>query len=245
MRRALALILPVIAVLSLSGCPAKPKPGECKSSADCEKQEGYGKVCVEGRCQECAADSDCKAGFVCRGNKCLPRPECATDADCPAGKTCQGERCVEKQAAECKADADCGPGRRCDAGRCVAKEEAAPKSEVEGACADPSAFTILFGFDQSTLTSQTQETLQKLADCLKKEPAKRVAIAGHCDERGTTQYNLALGGRRAQAAKKYLSDLGAGAKMSTVSYGKERPVCTESTEECWAKNRRDEFKIER
>ena len=217
MRRILSLIIPTLAVIVLAGCPAKPKNGECKTSADCAEQEGYGKVCVEGRCQECAADSDCKDGFVCRANKCEPKPEC-------------------------RADADCGAGKACDNGRCIVNPAAAA---AEAACGDPSAFTIHFGFDQSVLTSESQQTLQKLSDCLKRLPAKKVTIAGHCDERGTTQYNLALGGRRAAAAKKYLADLGSGGHMDTVSYGKEKPVCTESTESCWAQNRRAEFQIAR
>ena len=80
---------------------------------------------------------------------------------------------------------------------------------------------------------------------LKRAPAKRVTVSGHADERGTTQYNIALGARRAEAARKYLSDLGSGAKLDTVSFGKEKPLCTESNEECWARNRRDEFQVER
>jgi peptidoglycan-associated lipoprotein len=242
MRRVLALAVPFIAALVLSGCPAKPKPGECKSSADCAKQEGYGKVCVQGRCLECSADSDCAAGFTCRDNKCVPRPECSTDADCPSGKKCQGERCVAPSTAECQGDADCGPGRGCEAGKCVTKQAAADGGPE---CADPAAFTIQFGFDQATLTGESQGKLQKLADCLKKAPAKKVVVQGHCDERGTTQYNLALGARRAEAAKKYLADLAGGGNIDTVSYGKERPLCSDSSEECWARNRRDEFQIER
>jgi peptidoglycan-associated lipoprotein len=225
MRRALLLAVLAAGMTAIAGCPAKPKNGECKSSQDCVGQEGFGKICVEGRCQECGADSDCKEGFVCRTNKCVPKPQC------------QG-------------DADCGPGQRCENDRCVAKAAEAPAQPaapaVPAACADASAFTIRFGFDKSTLTSESQGTLQKLAGCLKQAPAKRVTIEGNCDERGTTQYNIALGSRRAEAAKKYLGDLGAaGASVETVSYGKERPVCSDSTEACWAKNRRDDFRIDR
>ena len=68
MHRSILLALPVLA-LFLAGCPAKPKDGECKTSEDCSAQEGYGKTCVEGRCQECGQDTDCKAGFVCRSLK--------------------------------------------------------------------------------------------------------------------------------------------------------------------------------
>jgi peptidoglycan-associated lipoprotein len=224
MRRVLLLTFLAAGLGALTGCPAKPKNGECKSSKDCLAQEGYGKICVDGRCQECGADSDCQAGFVCRSNKCVPKPQC------------QG-------------DADCGPGQRCENERCVAARAEAPAapstSAVPGDCADSSTFTIHFGFDKSTLTSDSQGTLQKLANCLKRAPAKKVLVQGHCDERGTTQYNIALGSRRAEAARKYLGDLGVAGGMDTVSFGKEKPTCTESTEACWAKNRRDEFEVNR
>ncbi len=224
MRRVLLLAVTFVGVAALSGCPAKPKNGECKSSADCAAQEGFGKVCVQGRCQECGADSDCRDGFVCRQNKCVPKPQCQADGDCPQGQRCENERCV------------------------AAREEAAPKAEtgaVPPQCADAAAFSIHFGFDQSVLTGDSQATLQKLADCLKQAPAKSMLVAGNCDERGTTQYNIALGARRAEAAKKYLSDLGVSTKVDTVSYGKEKPVCTQATEDCWAKNRRDDFTVQR
>ena len=224
MRRVLLVAFTFAGLFALSGCPAKPKDGECKSSADCAAQEGFGKVCVEGRCQECGADADCREGFVCRQNKCVPKPQCQADADCPSGQRCEGERCV------------------------AAREEPKPAVEagaVPSECADASAFTIRFGFDQSTLTSDAQGSLQRLADCLKRAPAKRVVVSGNCDERGTTQYNIALGSRRAEAARKYLTDLGAAGRIETVSYGEEKPLCTQATEECWARNRRDEFQVDR
>ena len=242
MRRVLLLSLMFVGVASLAGCPSKPKNGECKSSADCAQQEGYGKVCVEGRCQECAADADCKDGFACRDNRCVPKPQCTTDDQCPAGQACQGERCVARQPGTCGSDRDCGPDQKCEAGKCAARAAA---GAVSPECADAAQFTIRFGFDQSTLTGDSQQTLQKLADCLKSAPAKRVVISGHADERGTSQYNIALGNRRADAARKYLGDLGSAGKMETVSFGKERPVCTDSTEDCWARNRRDDFQVDR
>jgi peptidoglycan-associated lipoprotein len=245
MRRVLVLALFVTGAIGLSGCPAKPKPGECKTGADCAKQEGYGKVCIEGRCQECGQDGDCNAGFICRTNKCVPKPQCAADTDCPAGQACQGERCVARPAGTCGTDRDCGSGQGCQNGHCVAHEAAAPATQTPPECADASAFTIRFGFDKSTLTSESQQTLQKLSDCLKRAPAKKVLIQGNADARGTAQYNVALGSRRAEAARKYLSDLGVSGPMDTVSFGKEKPLCTESTEECWAKNRRADFQIDR
>jgi peptidoglycan-associated lipoprotein len=234
MRRVLFVAIAVVGLASLAGCPAKPKNGECKTSQDCLEQQGFGKVCVEGRCQECAADADCKEGFVCRTNKCVPKPQCGKDADCPQGQRCENERCVAP-----REDPDAEARRR------AAAEAEAAKRAVPPECADAGAFVIRFAFDQSVLVPESQATLQRLADCLKRAPAKRMTIAGNCDERGTTQYNIALGARRAEAARKYLSDLGVATTMDTVSYGEEKPLCTESTEACWARNRRDEFQVER
>src|SRR5712692_2695707 len=82
------------------------------------------------------------------------------------------------------------------------------------------------------------------AETLKKLDFLRITVEGHCDERGSVEYNLALGERRAKAAYDYLGSLGvAGDRMKTVSYGKEVPVCQDSTEECWARNRRDHFAV--
>jgi peptidoglycan-associated lipoprotein len=100
---------------------------------------------------------------------------------------------------------------------------------------------VYFAFDKYDLDDTAKTTLKDLAAMLGKTNAK-VIIEGNCDERGTKEYNLALGDKRANAAKQYLGSLGIpSAKLDTTSYGKEKPVCTESTEECWAKNRRDHF----
>jgi peptidoglycan-associated lipoprotein len=94
------------------------------------------------------------------------------------------------------------------------------------------------------LEGEARETLKANADWLKKNPAARVEIEGHCDERGTNEYNLALGAKRAQAAKDYLVTLGiATERLSTISYGEEIPVCREQNESCWQQNRRDRFVI--
>ncbi len=96
-----------------------------------------------------------------------------------------------------------------------------------------------FDYDQSDLREDARTVLAADAQWLKKHPSVQVLIEGHCDERGTAAYNLALGDRRANAAKEYLISLGIDAsRLRTVSYGKERPFCTESNETCWQKNRR-------
>ena len=98
---------------------------------------------------------------------------------------------------------------------------------------------IFFGFDKYDLTDQARATLKRQAAFLQKYPASSVTVGGHCDERGTREYNLALGERRANSVKDYLTSLGIDpARVSTISYGKERPTATCSNESCWSKNRR-------
>lgn len=244
MRRVQIFTFGVVGLLWLAGCPVKPKHGECRSSADCAAEAGLGAVCVEGRCQECGADADCRAGFVCRSWKCIPRPECSVDGDCPSGHECEAERCVAKKKAaarECASHVDCGEGRLCDAeGRCVDRS-----GTDDAACADAATWVVRFGFDEAALIPDAQAKLQKIAGCLKRKPAAHTVVTGHCDERGTTEYNLALGSRRAEAARKYLADLGVAGTIETVTLGKERPLCTESTESCWAQNRRAEIMVSR
>lgn len=104
---------------------------------------------------------------------------------------------------------------------------------------------IYFAFDSAALSQEAQAVLRKKADFLKAHPKVRVTIEGHCDERGTNEYNLALGEARAKAAKAFLVDLGIAAeRLATISYGEERPIARGSTEEAWAKNRRAHFVIE-
>jgi peptidoglycan-associated lipoprotein len=103
---------------------------------------------------------------------------------------------------------------------------------------------IHFDYNDYTVRPQDSEILHSNADWLQKNPDRHVQIEGHCDERGSEEYNIALGAKRAQAAKEYLQTLGiAGDRMSTISYGKELPLCTEHTEDCWAENRRDHFAL--
>jgi peptidoglycan-associated lipoprotein len=103
---------------------------------------------------------------------------------------------------------------------------------------------IYFDFDKATLTPSAQDNLLRKAEWLRENSDVTVTIEGHCDARGTNEYNLALGDRRAESAKAFLVDLGiAASRITTISYGEERPVCTQQNEECWAKNRRDNFVI--
>lgn len=104
---------------------------------------------------------------------------------------------------------------------------------------------IHFEFDRSQITDQAARTLQAKAEVLRQHPNLRIVIEGHCDERGSNEYNMALGQRRAESARAYLVDLGVpeSAIVRTVSYGEERPLVNRSTERAWAQNRRAEFVI--
>jgi peptidoglycan-associated lipoprotein len=103
---------------------------------------------------------------------------------------------------------------------------------------------VFYEFDRYDLNADARTTLRANADWLRSNPSAKVEIEGHCDERGTNEYNLALGAKRAQAAREFLSTLGIPAeRLSTISYGEEIPVCQEHSEDCWRKNRRARFVI--
>lgn len=103
---------------------------------------------------------------------------------------------------------------------------------------------VYFEYDRSALREDARSTLQRNAAFMRAHPEFVVTIEGHCDERGTVEYNLGLGQLRASSAREYLSDLGiARHQMRTVSYGREKPFCTDSGEDCWSSNRRAHFAI--
>ena len=104
---------------------------------------------------------------------------------------------------------------------------------------------VLFAFDDYTLDYQAQELLKQKAMWLRDNPDANAVIEGHCDERGTNAYNLALGERRAESAKAFLTNLGiSSTRLTTISYGEEKPVDMGQNEEAWAKNRRASFVLE-
>ncbi len=103
---------------------------------------------------------------------------------------------------------------------------------------------IHFDFDKYDIRDEDRPILRKIADWMIEHPSVKLVIEGHCDERGTNEYNLGLGDRRASAAKQYLVTLGVSMdRLSTVSYGEERPLCTEHNESCWWRNRRAHFVV--
>jgi peptidoglycan-associated lipoprotein len=130
----------------------------------------------------------------------------------------------------------------------LTEEEMASQEQEKKALAVKEEFVdenIYFEFDSATLTIEAQEILRKKAHWLEKNPDVVIVIEGHCDNRGTEAYNLALGERRAESAKAFLTDLGIDVtKIMTISYGEERPINPDDTEEAWANNRRASFVIQ-
>jgi len=134
-----------------------------------------------------------------------------------------------------------GNGARDRAAREAAEREARLREERERARATLDQ-TILFAFDRSDLTSDARANLDAKLAVLRADVSLTIAVEGHADERGASEYNLALGMRRAAAARRYLVLGGiAPDRVTITSLGEERPVCTDSSESCWRLNRRDEF----
>ncbi|SYZ73886.1 conserved exported hypothetical protein [Candidatus Zixiibacteriota bacterium] len=125
------------------------------------------------------------------------------------------------------------------------EEKPAPKEEpVIKKVSETDFMTVYFDFDKYNLVDSAKQALDNNAKLLKDNPNLVVRIEGNCDERGTVEYNLSLGEKRANSAKKYLMDLGIEeGRLQTISYGKEKPVAMGHDEAAWAKNRRDDFRI--
>jgi peptidoglycan-associated lipoprotein len=123
--------------------------------------------------------------------------------------------------------------------------EAKPEGSNERAGAGAEGLKpVYFDFDRSVIREDAKSIMKSNAEWLKAHPKEKVRIEGNCDERGTIEYNQALGQRRAAGAKKYLTDMGvSGHRISLISYGKEKQVCSEHDETCWQKNRRDDFVV--
>jgi peptidoglycan-associated lipoprotein len=120
-----------------------------------------------------------------------------------------------------------------------AKEEPSRYKEESGLFED-----VYFDFDKYDIRPEAKPVLNNVSSWLLKNPATKLSVEGHCDERGTNEYNLALGDRRAKSVRDFLIALGVASKrIEIVSYGEEKPQCTEQTEECWAKNRRSHFVV--
>lgn len=254
--RVVALCGGLLVGMLIVGCG--PKYPNCESDEHCKEK---GEYCVDKLCRQCATSEHCKSKgpcafcgpqFTCDKPAGGPGDCCTSDLDCRQGKCCLrgGERGT---CGQCNSDADCGPNMRCQNCSCVPtcqcqSDADCPSGQkcdgcnckTEPACSlDP----IYFDFDEFAIRADARETLNRNYECIKKRGLP-IVIEGNCDERGSDEYNLALGTRRAEAAKKFLVNLGLSTgNISTISYGEERPTCTEHSEDCWWKNRRDDIRF--
>jgi peptidoglycan-associated lipoprotein len=177
------------------------------------------------------------AGVTLVGGACAPsatgKPESASTGAAGSGSPGTDQRAGEGQRGKTgESDTEASALKRLQEGKPPVTAASSPLKDV------------FFEFDRYDLTSDARTTLRANADWLKSNATTRVEIEGHCDERGTNEYNLALGAKRAQAAREFLSTLGIPAdRLSTISYGEEIPVCREQSESCWKQNRRARFVI--
>lgn len=195
----------------LAGCG--PKYPKCDNDEDCHE----GEYCVNGMCQLCRTDADCPAGQQCAGGRCEPiEGYCESDSDCPAGQKCQANRCAEP---------------------------VSTSTELPGAGTGQQGCTIEpvhFAFDSADLDSSARSQIQSNVECMKQKGIEKVHLTGYTDPRGTEEYNLALGDRRARSVEDYVSDLGIpDSGISVSSMGEEMASGTD--EASWARDRRVEF----
>jgi len=167
---------------------------------------------------------------------CAHKPQAKKDGTTPlASSDGAGSPTSSNTATPCTRDLDCGPKQLCIRNQCV---------DISANLAECASVHVHFLLNSSDLPPDVSTTLERSARCLKADQALHVTIEGNADERGTEEYNLALGDRRATAVAKYLERLGASqAQLKTVSYGKENPLCVEHDEDCWSKNRRADLNL--
>lgn len=179
----------------------------------------------------CDTDNDCHQGEFCVNNLCQ---QCRTSEDCGPGQTCQAGAC-QATPGYCGSNADCGEGEECQNNVCVQRAESsvAPPPPAAGQC---ELSAVYFGFDSSTLDDAARNQLSSVASCIQSRDLKSIHLTGLTDPRGTEEYNMALGDRRAQAAKSYLKSLGVAADVSASSMGEE--LANGTDESGWSRDRR-------
>jgi peptidoglycan-associated lipoprotein len=253
MRRWAVLVLSLVA---LAGCG--PKYPNCDKDKDCDKKK-KGEVCLKGKCVKCKDDAGCPKGQSCDGGSCEPiegyceaktdcgpgelckdnqcSPGCDVSSDCPKGQKCQDKQCLDEN--KCQTDADCVTGQSCVDNRCVTK------SDKPGPAASCSLSTVFFEYNSDTIQGDNSRLLEANAECANRpdNSSRRLVIKGYTDPRGTEEYNLSLGERRALVVKDYLSRLGVDpARIRTFSNGAEYAVGAD--EGGWSKDRRAEIEFE-
>ena len=235
-------------ILLMTACTG-PKYPNCKTDDQCSSK---GELCIEGTCQQCRTADNCEAGQQCVSGRCEAAAECSGESDCPDNQICRSGKCQT----ECSASGDCADGLKCMNYRCVAANACASDADCasgtgcqSGVCAQNASRVLTlcdypavrFAFNDDKLNAEARDGLSVVAECIRGGSGTLV-IEGHCDERGTEEYNLALGDRRARAVMNYLSRLGVPrSKMRVVTKGEAEPLVRQSNSAAWSKNRRAEF----
>jgi peptidoglycan-associated lipoprotein len=200
----------LIVAVAFLGACGGPQYPNCNNDSNCHA----GEFCVNGRCQQCRpGGNDCPPGQQCSDGRCEAiEGWCNSTADCPQGQECQGNRCV------------------------------APISEGGGDTTPPrcSLSAAYFDYDSSELEGSARTTLESNAQCIQSRDIPHVRVVGHCDPRGTEEYNLALGDRRARTVQTFMGRLGVdNSRMTTQSMGEEMARGTDDSS--WVQDRRVEF----
>ncbi|MFO0744063.1 MAG: OmpA family protein [Myxococcota bacterium] len=240
-----------VAHSACGGCgPSYP---DCDNDKNCK---AHNEVCVDGKCKECRDDSACTARdacMSCQGNECLRRPGCCkSDVDCPGGRCNRDDGAATGTCGpQCVNNSDCPDGQSCVNGRCSAATGCTSDSQCPsglkckgGECTTECELsTVYFDFNEHAIRLDQESAVSKNADCLKSSSHSETHVEGHCDERGSDEYNLALGERRARSVSSQYKALGVKNLGRDVSFGEEKPVCGEANESCWKRNRRAETKV--
>lgn len=246
MRSFLRMLVPAALGLAL-GAGCGPDYPNCDTDEDCRA----GEFCVNNLCVKCRNDADCLVGQECRDGACRDIPGyCDSERRCPRSQVCRDNRC-----SPCLTDDECGPGMMCRNGVCVQVPQCdemnpCPAGEecVNGYCrpipppAECQFTSIYFDFDRDNVRRDQRDAVQANRSCMD-EHGRTVTLTGYCDERGTEEYNMALGQRRADSVRRYLTNLGVQRSRigSTRSRGKiEAGHCYD--EGCWQRDRRVDFR---
>lgn len=244
----------------LSGCPGPDWP-KCENDDQCKENDGkeVNYVCVFGQCQRCGRDSDCGAGQRCNKKTYQCEAKCSSDAACGDGRRCEAGACLDgaREPAgagvgeDCVETGDCQSGLKCSEGKCAEDDgtdatdtsDTTDNTDMSAEC--ESDTTVQFAFNEAALTPEARETLNSFAMCLEKNEDWKLTIEGHADERGTDEYNMQLGEKRAGEVRKYLVNKGIPrSRLKTISYGEEKPKVNASNEDAWATNRRGRLVIQ-
>jgi peptidoglycan-associated lipoprotein len=245
MKRNLAMLVLVVSLIVVSGCSSQKSvvredQGEPKGDAALE-QTSEARVAPEAGVEQAVVAENESADQAAARVAAMEKAA----ADKLASEKVTTEKTAEEKVAEEKAAAEKVALEQAGAAKAAAEAAATEKAAQAKLAAEKELYELTdvrFDFDSFDLRDEVREVLKKHAEWLTKNKDVKIVVEGHCDERGTAEYNLALGERRAKAAAKFLMDMGVDAKrIKTISYGEETPLDPGHNEEAWAKNRRAHF----